>query len=70
VYTVEKAFNTTKYKALVDLQNSIMSLDFWSDPSLDRRVDIMVPPDQVETVEKYLKKFSMSYQVSIPDVQR
>jgi len=45
-------------------------LDFWSDPSVKRRTDFMVPPQAKVEVERYLQQFGIKYEVAVDDVQK
>ncbi|KAJ3054141.1 Multifunctional pyrimidine synthesis protein CAD, partial [Rhizoclosmatium hyalinum] len=54
------------------LQDQVPTLDFWTDPRIGRHgVDIRVSSTKgaQEALAAYLSKFSLSYDVFIPDVQ-
>ena len=45
-------------------------LDFWSHPmSLDRTVDVLLPPDTKDQVDQLFDSLDIKYSVAIPDIQ-
>lgn len=66
---MKKAVDKTQLDALLNLQKTLPDLDFWSDPSLTRSTDILVPPNEVSEVEQYLVSNGFQYDVHISDVQ-
>jgi hypothetical protein len=66
---VKNALNETQYQALLQLNGKDSPIDFWSDPSRLRPTDIMVPPNELDRTEDYLRSFGINFDVAIPDVQ-
>ncbi len=70
VLSVKKAVSKDQVEDLIKLQMKMPKLDFWSDPSLTRKTDILVAPHELLQVEGYLLSKGLHYEVAIPDVQR
>ncbi|CAL8071094.1 unnamed protein product [Orchesella dallaii] len=49
--------------------NNEGSYDFWTEPALNRKVDIMVTPELLGAFKQLLEKNGMSYKVKVADVQ-
>jgi len=66
-----KPKDRSSFDALVQLQLEGIQYDFWTEPrSLDRPVDIMVPPGSIKDFINFLDAFYMEYRLKISDVQR
>ena len=66
-----KPKDRASFDALIQLQLEGIQYDFWTEPrSLDRPVDIMVPPGSIKDFINFLDAFDMEYRLKISNVQR
>jgi len=57
-------------KAVVDLEQNDHAYDFWSEPSLVRDVDVMVPPHKFGDFEDFLARFNIEKRIKVENVQQ
>lgn len=57
-------------KAVEELEQNSDSYDFWSELSMVRDVDVMVPPHKIGEFEDFLNRFEIQYQVKVEDIQQ
>jgi len=62
--------NEVQLKALGELEENSDSYDFWSELSLVREVDIMVPPHKVPEFEDFLNRLNIQYHIKVENVQK
>lgn len=62
--------NEDQAKAVVELEHNTDSYDFWSEPSLVRDVDVMVPPHKFADFEDFLTRFGIQYHIKVENVQK
>lgn len=61
--------NEDQAKAVLELQNNTDAYDFWSDPSLVRDTDVMVPPHKFGDFEDFLTRFGIPHNIKVENVQ-
>lgn len=61
--------NEEQIKAVDELGSNSDSYDFWSDLSLVRDVDVMVPPHKLPEFEDFLTRFKIQYQIKVENIQ-
>jgi carboxypeptidase A len=57
-------------KAVVELQQNTDAYDFWSDASLVRETDVMVPPHKFGDFEDFLTRFGIAHYIKVENVQK
>merc|ERR1719245_2029440 len=68
VYRTTK-LNSTHSEALRKIQTSSNFVDFWTEPSVGRRADMMIQGDMASHLEKYLKEHGIKFHAMIEDVE-
>ena len=59
-----------QFDAMVKLYEGSDNFDFWTKPrSLDRPMDVMVPPGHAKNFIQLMRAFKIDYRVKIADVQ-
>ena len=56
-------------RSLRKLQLVSNEIDFWSEPSTGRSAVIMAIPDHVQSLQDFLGKFGVQFQMDLEDVQ-
>src|SRR5687768_7295028 len=62
--------NEDQAKAVVELEHNTDAYDFWSEPSLVRETDVMVPPHKFADFEDFLARFGIEFQIKVENVQK
>lgn len=57
-------------KALINLEEGTDAYDFWSEPSLVRDVDVMIPPHKIGEFEDFLSRFNISFHIKVENIQK
>lgn len=57
-------------KAVEVLAQNVDSYDFWSDTSLVRDVDVMIPPHKLGEFEDFLTRFNITFHVKVENIQK
>lgn len=57
-------------KAVDELSQNVHSYDFWSDPSLVRDTDVMIPPHKIPEFEDFLTTFNITFHIKEQNIQK
>ncbi|KAH7981131.1 hypothetical protein HPB49_021873 [Dermacentor silvarum] len=69
LFSVYIGNDTTTLDVISALREN-MEVDFWSAPTLNRNVSILIPPELVEKVQNILKNAGIEFHVITDDIQR
>ncbi|XP_070395805.1 zinc carboxypeptidase A 1-like [Dermacentor albipictus] len=69
LFTVYIGNDTTTLDVISALRENT-EVDFWSAPTLNRNVSILIPPGLIEKVENILKNAGIEYHIITDDIQR
>lgn len=57
-------------KAVDELAQNVHSYDFWSDPSMVRDTDVMIPPHKIADFEDFLTTFNITFHIKVQNIQK